>query len=405
MASEKRNPEFSREKTKDRSRYANAPLSAEVISGPDGLTALAGEWTDLLARSDQSSPTMSPLWIGTWWRVFGSQEGRELRAVAFRDGRDLVGLAPLTARRLWRRPGLLTWRLQLMPSGEREEDEIASDYLAVVAARGFEQRVADGLAELLRSGGLGRWDELVMPRMSTDSVIVPLLGTALERAGASYLTVTGGSPYIPLPKTWDAYLAALSGSRRRLVRSSLRAFESWCGGRFELRVARDAVELVEGTRVLRDLHEERWREAGKSGAFASQAFSAFHDQVMPGLMARGELELMWLVAADQTVAAIYNIIWDGAVHFYQSGRRMDLPKELRPGVVMHALAIRRAIELGRREYDFLAGGSRYKTDLALAVRPLCSLRVVRRRPADLARRAYERASSMFRAVSISRRNP
>ena len=382
-----------------------APMAAEVIGDPLALEALSGEWSDLLAQSDQSSPSLSPVWIAAWWRVFGGQDGRELRAVAFRDGRRLVGLAPLAARRVWSRPGVPTWRLDLLPSGEREADEILSDYLSVVAARGYEQRVADALGELLRSGGLGRWDELVMPRMSTDSVMVSLLGAALERAGKVYFEVTGGSPYIPLPATWDQYLARLSGSRRRLVRTSLRDFEAWCGGRSELRAARNAEELEVGVRILRELHEQRWQEAGKPGAFASPLFTAFHADVMPTLLERGELELMWLSANDQPIAATYNVVWNGAVQFYQSGRRMDLPRELRPGVVLHALAIRRAIELERREYDFLAGGSRYKTDLALAVRPLCCLQVVRRRRAELARRAYARASSMVRAATISRRNP
>lgn len=382
-----------------------APMAAEVIRDPQALEALSGEWSDLLAVSDQSSPSLSPTWIAAWWRVFGNQDGRELRTVAFRDGRRLVGLAPLCARRMWSRPGVPTWRLDIVPSGEREADEILSDYLSVIAERGYEQRVADSLGELLRSGGLGRWDELVMPRMSTDSVMVSLLGAALERAGKVYFEVTGGSPYIPLPATWDQYLARLSGSRRRLVKTSLRDFEKWSGGRSVLDVARTAEELETGLRVLRELHEQRWHEAGKSGAFASPWFNAFHADVMPRLLERGELELMWLSANDQPIAATYNVIWNGAVQFYQSGRRMDLPRELRPGVVLHALAIRRAIELKRREYDFLAGGARYKIDLALAVRPLCSLQVVRRRRAELARRAYARASSMVRAATMSRRNP
>ena len=384
----------------------SAPLATQVIGDPAQLAALSAEWSELLAASDMSSPAMSPVWMAAWWRVFGGQDGRELRAVGFRDGGGrLVGLAPLAVRRVWRRPGLPTRLLELIPSGEREADEILSDYLAVVAARGFEQRVADGLAGLLRSGGLGSWDELVMPRMSTDSVIVPLLGAALERAGVMHLEVTGGSPYIPLPATWDQYLARLSGSKRRLVRTSLRDFEKWSGGRSSLHVARNAAELEEGSRILRELHEARWREEGKSGVFSSPLFTAFHAEVMPALLARGELELMWLCAPEEPVAATYNIVWNGAVHFYQSGRRMDLPRELRPGVVLHALAIRRSIELGRREYDFLAGASRYKQDLALAVRPLCSIRLVRPSRLNLARRAYERAERLVRAATLSRRNP
>jgi CelD/BcsL family acetyltransferase involved in cellulose biosynthesis len=381
------------------------PLATEVIRDPARLAALRGEWGDLLAVSDLSSPSVSPLWVGAWWKVFGGGDGRELRAVAFRDGPRLVGLAPLAVRRVWCRPGIPVRRLELLPSGEREVDEILSDYLAVVAERGFEQRVAAALTGLLRSGGLGRWDELVMPRMSADTVMAPLLGASLEAAGAVRFGITGGSPHIPLPASWDRYLAGLSGSGRRLVHTSLRDFETWSGGRAELRVAGSPGELEEGTRVLRELHAMRWRAEGKPGVFASPRFSAFHAAAMPALLARGELELMWLCARGQPVAATYNIVWNGAVHFYQGGRRTDLPRGLRPGVVLHALAIRRAIELGRREYDFLGGSARYKQELAWAVRPLCSLRLVRRRRLDVARRAYERSASVLRAATLSRRNP
>jgi CelD/BcsL family acetyltransferase involved in cellulose biosynthesis len=381
-------------------------VAVEVLGDPDRLMALSGEWSALLADCDASSPAMSPLWIGAWWRVFGRQGGRELRAAVFRHRGRLVGLAPLAARRVRPRPGLSARVLELIPSGEEEADEIASDYLAVLAARGFEQRVVDAFVAELVSGGLGRWDELLLPRMSTDSVTVPLLDAALDDAGYRDFELATGSPYIPLPATWDEYLARLSGSRRRLVRSSLRAFEAWCGGRWTLRAARTPAELDEGVHVLRELHQARWREAGKPGVFASPHFSAFHAEVMPGLLARGELELLWLCdARDRPVAAVYNIVWGGSVHFYQGGRRMDLPRELRPGVVLHALAIRRAIELGRREYDLLAGNSRYKQELALAVRPLCTIRVVRARPAGMARRAYERAEAVLRAAALSTRKP
>jgi CelD/BcsL family acetyltransferase involved in cellulose biosynthesis len=388
-----------------RSGNSRSWLAVEIITDAGRLESISDEWSQLLDACDASSPSMSPTWVNAWWRVFGGRGGRELCAVALRDAARLVGLALFSARRVWSRPGVPVRRLELIPSGEDEADEILSDYLSILAARGFEQRVVEGFAEQLLSGALGRWDDLILPRMSTDSVMVPLLDAAFEGTGQHRFELTGGSPYIPLPSSWDQYLARLSGSRRRLVRTSLRAFEEWCGGRLELHVARTPAELDEGMRILRDLHQERWREAGKPGVFSSHLFNAFHAEVMPALLAKDQLELLWLCASGEPVAALYNILWDGAVQFYQSGRRMDLPRELRPGVVVHALAIRRSIELGRREYDFLAGGARYKQDLALAVRPLSTLRVTRQRGVDLARRAYERVSAVFRAATLSRRNP
>jgi CelD/BcsL family acetyltransferase involved in cellulose biosynthesis len=113
------------------------------------------------------------------------------------------------------------------------------------------------------------------------------------------------------------------------------------------------------------------------------------------------LDLLWLVVRGEPIAASYNIVFGNKVYFYQSGRRMDVPKTVRPGIAMHALAIQRSIEHGRREYDFLQGASRYKRDLAHASRALVTLRAVaphlRARAVETARMMAERAIARVRA--------
>lgn len=79
---------------------------------------------------------------------------------------------------------------------------------------------------------------------------------------------------------------------------------------------------------------------------------------------------------------------------------MDVPKAVRPGIAMHALAIKRSIEVGRREYDFLQGASRYKRDLARGSRALVTLRAVaphlRGRAVEAVRRLAERTIAQVR---------
>jgi peptidoglycan/xylan/chitin deacetylase (PgdA/CDA1 family) len=87
---------------------------------------------------------------------------------------------------------------------------------------------------------------------------------------------------------------------------------------------------------------------------------AFHDEVIPALFSQGALDLLWLVVRGEPVAAIYNVLWRGRLYFYQCGRSLTLPATIRPGIVMHAHAIRSAIADGRREYDLLRGASQYK---------------------------------------------
>ncbi len=96
---------------------------------------------------------------------------------------------------------------------------------------------------------------------------------------------------------------------------------------------------------------------------------------MPRLLERGALQLLWLTVGDEPVAAMYNVVWNNKVYFYQSGRRTDVPGPVRLGVVMVLYALRQAIAEGRSEFDFLAGPALYKKQLAPAARPVVRLRV------------------------------
>ncbi|HEX8796815.1 MAG TPA: GNAT family N-acetyltransferase [Polyangiaceae bacterium] len=383
-------------------------LRTSVSTDPADLEALAPRWRALLGRSARPQPVMTPLWQSTWWRVFGDAERRTPWIVTVEDGDSLVGLLLLSWRVTLHRAGIPVRRLELLGTGEKEADEICSDYVGAIVARGMESEVANVLAATLRDAAPNDWDELRMPSMSAEDPFVSELAGALGRGGiVTSIETSGECPYIPLPDTWDGYLQALGSSRRYGVTRSLRELEKWAGpGGWELRRARTAEELAEGVRVLSQLHGERWTSAGKSGVFSSDRFRQFHETVMPRLLAGEDgvsLDLSWLLVRGEPVAAAYNLVHDGRLQFYQSGRRVDVPKNVKPGIAMHALAIRASIESGLREYDFLAGASRYKRDLALASRNLVTLRAVapglRARVVEAARVIAERAIARIRAAS------
>src|SRR5690606_15003121 len=99
------------------------------------------------------------------------------------------------------------------------------------------------------------------------------------------------------------------------------------------------------------------------------------------------------------IAALYNVVWNDKVYFYQSGRAVDLPGHVRPAVAIHLYAIRRAIEAGRREYDFLAGMERFETRLSFAARPLVTVRArPPARPIGLAMDALEGGAAAARKL-------
>jgi CelD/BcsL family acetyltransferase involved in cellulose biosynthesis len=377
-------------------------LRCTVVSEVEELEEARADWEDLLARSDNDEPTLTPLWILSWWRVFGPLGRRALRVGMLREGARLVALLPLVARRVWDH-AVPFRRLDALPSGEDEEDEIYSEYIGMIAERGAEDLAAQGFARALVRGEFGAWDEIVLPLMDGSRRAPFAFAEALEKSGA-LVTVNerAKSPYVPLPSSFDAYLGALSPSRRYLVNRSIRDFERFAGGDLSLRVARTPAELASARATLARLHEARWKTEGSSGVFASERFSAFHDAVMPELFRRGALELAELCARGEPVAALYNVVWKDKVYFYQSGRRADLPGKLRPGIVAHALAIRASIEAGRREYDFLAGAARYKMDLALATRPLVEVRVAQKSLREAMREGAKRAAKRLEELRAGR---
>jgi len=363
-------------------------LACTVVQSSDELVRFEPAWRDLLERSSVNGPTVSPLWLGTWWRVFGRTGGRRLCAALFWQRERLVGLAPLQSRLHFYRPGIPFQRIELLASGEPEADEICSEYLGVIAEQGLEEAVAEALAQGLSAGRLGSWDEAVFPAMAADHPMPEHMVRAFRKHAVESESVPCGCcPYVALPADWDGYLASLASSDRYFVKRALREFENWANGSAEICEARSPADLECGMRILQSLHGERW---GNAGVFRSRQFTAFHDGVMRSLFAENALALLWLKVRGNPIAATYNVIWKGKEYFYQSGRKLDVPKCVRPGIVLHAHAIRRAIEAGRTEYDFLAGPSRYKRQLATASHGLVTVRAVRAPLRDWARRTARR---------------
>ena len=354
-------------------------MHVEVLTSWSELTRHHDAWLELLERSGSNVPTMSPLWLESWWQTFGGDDGRQLRVGLIFRGTRLVALAPFLSRWVRYRDVLPLRRLELLGSGEREEDEICSDYIGIACEVGKEALVARTVVDALRRGTFGYWDELMLDFMNGEAAMTVQLTEKLRRAG--HLVEDLGRdpcPYAELPATWDEYLATLSSNSRYTVRRTLRDLEKWAGDTIAVHRARTPDELEQGLQILIDLHGERWQKDGREGVFGSKKFLAFHRRVMAELLARDQLDLMWLSCHGDPIAVVYNIVWNRAIYFYQSGRRTDLPAKVRPGVAMHAYAMQHAMTRGCTVYDFLSGLSRYKKQLSTGQTPLVRLRVTRR---------------------------
>ena len=355
--------------------------------------SLRDQWNALLRLSSANQPTLSFEWISEWWNQFGSLEDRRLRILTVEDSEQLIGIVPLLQRRIRKAHTLPVWTVELLASGEPEEHEICSDYLGVISRPGFEEIVSECTVETLLKDNSIACDELALLNIDSSSTANQSLLKTLEQTGfAPSVTRRQICNYIELPDSWDDYLSMLSSSKRYRIRRSLRDFEAWSDGNAAFHQATDESSLNEGFEILKKLHAERWKAENHAGVFASERFTAFHKTLTRELLASDQLGLSWLTVRDEPIAALYNIAWDGHIHFYQAGRKVNLPNSIRPGIVIHADAIQRAIARGDRKYDFLAGTSRYKSDLATHQAELLDVRAYN--PASIGGRTSQYAEKL-----------
>ena len=360
-----------------RGESSNPRIDVRVAGAGADLARSEQSWRELLAESGNRSAMQHPDWMLTWWKFYSAN--REPAIVEFYDNGKLVGLAPLCRRLNRYGLGLSFRRLELMSAGVPDEDSVCGEYVGLLARPGAENLIASRFVSGLYDDEFGPWHECVLSMMDGTSAMTAALQEAFRRGGLDSRGISSSDAlYVPLPSTWDAYLASMSKKRRGWIRSTMKDFTAWCGETgFRLEQATDLPSLHKGLTILTDLHSRRWGSIGMPGAFDRPRFRKFHEAFAERLLAAGNLDLTWLTIDGTPWAAQYNFVTGGRVHFYQGGRRMEAPSRIGLGNVMIILAMQRAIARGDSEFDFLGGESPYKTRFASHRRPLTELRVAR----------------------------
>ena len=184
-------------------------------------------------------------------------------------------------------------------------------------------------------------------------------------------------PMIPLPTSWDEYLATrLSANMRQKLRRLLRQVEA-ADGPFRITHA-DADTLERDLDILLRFWERKWRaRKGKR----TDRLLAVNRAMMRRCFAAGSLFLPILWRDNVPLGALASFVdpIKGTLLFYMGARdeAVDNPP---PGLVLHAFSIRYAIESGFETYDFLRGNEPYKYLFGPVERRLVHL-VVRRQMA------------------------
>lgn len=365
------------------------------------LEPYSSRWDELAG----ACPFRSWTWLTTWWKHFG--ESHQLRVLAvFDDNRDclatsacrapgapdaLRGILPLYVDRSHARGRML----RLLGDGE-----VCSEHLDLLCDKDELSNVAASLASHLVTHA-SEWDSLQLTTLVEQDRHLTALIAKLSARGCRAARTAGTNLWsIPLPASWDDFLAMQSKSHRKQIRQlDRRVLE---GSRAHWTEVCDDKGFDAAWPVLIDLHQRRRQSLGELGCFASAPWAKFHYEVARKLLAGGRLRLSVLDLNEQPIAVEYHLCDGSATYAYQGGIDPDRVAD-EPGQLAMILCVKRAIADRHERFELLRGDEPYKAHWRAAATATVDIEIIPPRPLaywrHLSWRGLRRANRLVRQVT------
>lgn len=318
-------------------------MQRTVYRNDEGFHALRNEWNRLLQRSAYDTLFLTWEWQTTWWENLGRGE---LCLIAWHeaDG-SLVGIAPLFLERVNGQP---TFAIV----GCHE----VSDYLNLIIAPDHEEAVCSDLAAWLDGPESPDWELAHLCSLPEISPVHRrLAGFMRQRGYFVQIEEEDVCPVIPLPATWEDYLAGLNKHQRHEVRRKMRHIQQDADHRWY--IVGDEHDLQSEMDRYIELHQ---KSAQEKEAFMDEAMKRFFHRMAEAMQAAGWLQLAFIEVNGTRAATMLNFDYGDRILVYNSGYDPSVYGPLSPGIVLLTYCIQHAIAAGRQWFDFLQGDEAYK---------------------------------------------
>ena len=338
-------------------------MQIDVYTKAEKFDQLRDEWNSLLQRSASDTVFMTCEWQQMWWEHFSPKGDDLLSLITARDvDEELVGLWPLYNET----PGRMPRRLRIIGSPR------GSDYLDLMALRGQERAVHEGILDFLAQRD--DWESIEVTNIRAGSPTLEVLAPLAEERGLEIqiepLTVCPG---LALPESWEVYLGQLSRKQRHEIRRKLRRAEQ---GREQVEwyLSDDPQTLAQDMKVYFELFQKSSRV--KEEYLDDQRQEFFQD--MAAVMLKvGWLYLAFLTVNGEKMASMFCFDYGRAISVYNSGYDPQRYRHLSSGIVLLCHCIQDAIARRYPLFDFLRGDEEYKYRLGAVDRVIHRLTIGR----------------------------
>ncbi|HWS24909.1 MAG TPA: GNAT family N-acetyltransferase [Anaerolineales bacterium] len=335
-----------------------------IHENESGFDQLELNWNALLINAVTHSPFLRFEYLRNWWKTKGGGEWHEpsrLLIISSWHNGQLVGIAPFFST--INRDGIEV--LALLGS-----IEISDSLDLIVSPENHELFCSEVWKIILLDDRFPKnleWYNL--------PIVSPTISTFERLARQSGVTVIQEvyqpSPTILLPASFDGYLASIDKKQRHEIRRKIRrAEESGRNVRWYI-----TTQLNE----LNDHINELFRLMAldpKKAVFLTPLMRQQLERCIRTSFDNGYLQLAFLEADGKKVCVYLNFDLDDKIWVYNSGYDREY-NDLSVGWVLLGYLIEYAIQLGRKEFDFMRGDEDYKYKFGAINRPVMRLSITK----------------------------
>jgi CelD/BcsL family acetyltransferase involved in cellulose biosynthesis len=311
-----------------------------IVFSEDGRDFHRRGWHELVEADPAGTFFHTPAYLKLYWEEFGETPESLLLAFAEEDDGTQVGAVAFER---------MGEKLRFLGGTE------VTDYMGPVGLPDRQDAMAKELWTALLTRG--DWREADLRGLAEDRPWLGLLRDAAAAAGMAVVETddqNGVAPFLPLPPTWEAYLASLpSKSRHEIKRKARKLAEE--AGEFRI-VTADGQTMIALLDRFVELHR---MSEGPKGVFMVPGMEIFFRRLGEAFCADGVFRLTFIDVGGELAAGTIGFVWGGTSYLYNSAFDRSWGN-LAPGMVLVAEDIRLAIEEGCTGFDLLKGDYRYK---------------------------------------------
>lgn len=289
------------------------------------------DWENLINMSQTASFFQTGEWLRLWKRHFLKKKKEKIIGI-FEDNK-LVGIAPLV---------ITGKKINFLGVEPVLEKEFVTDFGDIIALSGKEREIWQTLLRIF------------------PSFVFSLRFIREDSPSFSLLKDLGGktqkveeAPYLDLPATWEEYLNSLARHHRHELKRKIRRLEK--AGHFLITEKKGHFALEEFFRLM-SLSDKEKRN------FLSSVMKNFFADIFQTFESQKKAKIYFLKFQGENIAAAFLFYFKNEVLLYNSGFNPQY-SHLAPGLLLKALVIKKAIEEGKKRFEFLQGGESYKYHL------------------------------------------